>query len=109
MAIDTAEKRRSLSFVVVVSPGVTPNSSKDAEWRREVGYGYPFGDSEVPPAFDVDHEGATIKMEDLGLHLIQTDLAWKVASSAVDQFNLNSADVGWKVKHTSKRWNIKEG
>lgn len=42
MAIDTAEKRKSVSGVVGVPfiPGVTPNSSKDAEWRAEAGWSY---------------------------------------------------------------------
>lgn len=41
MAIDTAEKRRSVSGLLIVAPGVTPNTSKDAEWRQEAGFGYP--------------------------------------------------------------------
>ncbi len=44
MAIDTAERRRAvaaLSGAHSFGPGVTPNSSKDAEWRQEAGYGYP--------------------------------------------------------------------
>jgi hypothetical protein len=111
MAIDTAEKRRSLSFVVVVSPGVTPNSSKDADWRSEVGFGYPFDDEGgvVPPAFEVDHVQATVKIDDLGYHLLESDLAYYVSSSNLDRFNLNSADLGWKIKQASKRWNIKKG
>lgn len=41
MSIDSAEKRKSLSGVnYVAGPGVTPNASKDAEWRQQVGYGY---------------------------------------------------------------------
>ena len=42
MAIDSAEKRRSAAGVGfwVVGPGVTPNSSKDAEWRAQAGWGY---------------------------------------------------------------------
>ncbi len=43
MAIDTAEKRKSLSGVGLmpfVMPGVTPNSDKDAEWRSQVGWRY---------------------------------------------------------------------
>lgn len=41
MAIDTAEKRKSISGIhSVISPGVTPNSAKDAEWRKEVGHSY---------------------------------------------------------------------
>lgn len=42
MAIDTAEKRRSISGVgyVGLMPGVLPNASKDAEWRRQAGWCY---------------------------------------------------------------------
>ena len=42
MAIDTAEKRRSVSGIVSVPfiPGVTANSSKDAEWRQQSGWNY---------------------------------------------------------------------
>lgn len=41
MAIDSAEKRRSLSGIqVTLMPGVTPNASKDQEWRQEAGWFY---------------------------------------------------------------------
>lgn len=42
MAIDTAEKRRSASGVpfLPLGPGVTPNATKDHEWRQQVGWGY---------------------------------------------------------------------
>ncbi len=40
MAIDSAEKRKSISGINYFCPGVTPNSSQDAEWRQEVGYSY---------------------------------------------------------------------
>ncbi len=42
MAIDTAEKRKSISGVggPPLIPGVTPNSDKDQEWRQEAGWGY---------------------------------------------------------------------
>lgn len=41
MAIDTAEKRRSLSGIqTTLLPGVTPNAGKDQEWRQESGWGY---------------------------------------------------------------------
>lgn len=40
-AIDTAEKRRSVFGVNAMGiPGVTPNVSKDGEWRQQVAYGY---------------------------------------------------------------------
>lgn len=43
MAIDSAEKRRAISGIhsPAAGPGVTPNASKDQEWRQEAGYGYP--------------------------------------------------------------------
>jgi len=41
MAIDTAEKRKSVAGVpFYIFLGVTPNASKDAEWRQQAGYGY---------------------------------------------------------------------
>lgn len=43
MAIDTAEKRKSISGIHLYAsgPGVTPNAAKDNEWRKEAGYAYP--------------------------------------------------------------------
>lgn len=40
MAIDTAEKRKSISGMPFLIPGVTPNASKDGEWRQESGWSY---------------------------------------------------------------------
>lgn len=40
MAIDTAEKRRSVSGIGWLIPGVTPNATPDAEWRQEAGWSY---------------------------------------------------------------------
>ena len=42
MAIDTAEKRRSVSGVpfFLIGPGVSPEVLKDGEWRQEVCYSY---------------------------------------------------------------------
>ena len=42
MAIDSAEKRRSVAGVACfpLGPAVTPNSSKDAEWRQQSGWSY---------------------------------------------------------------------
>src|SRR5687767_15295032 len=40
MAIDTAEKRKSISGIPFLIPGVTPNASKDQEWRQESGWSY---------------------------------------------------------------------
>ena len=42
MAVDTIEKRRSISGIGIPSliPGVLPNSAKDQEWRQESGWSY---------------------------------------------------------------------
>ena len=41
MAIDTAEKRKSISGISIpLIPGVTPNAAKDAEWRGQAGWNY---------------------------------------------------------------------
>ncbi len=42
MAIDNREKRQSAATagMVFMPPSVTPNSSKDKEWRQQVGWGY---------------------------------------------------------------------
>lgn len=42
MAIDSAEKRRSAASAGIpwLIPGVTPNASKDAEWRQQSGWSY---------------------------------------------------------------------
>ncbi len=42
MAIDNAEKRRSISGIGMqfVAAGVTPNSGKDQEWRQQAGWSY---------------------------------------------------------------------
>ncbi len=56
MAIDTAEKRKSISGINYIGgPGVTPNSSQDQEWRQEVGYGYSgilAGVAAIPPVIE---------------------------------------------------------
>lgn len=42
MAIDSAEKRKSVAGIGLPAygPGVTPNASKDGEWRQQSGYSY---------------------------------------------------------------------
>ena len=52
MAIDTAEKRRSVSGVpfFLIGPGVTPEVLKDGEWRQEVCYSYSGIAVAAPPA-----------------------------------------------------------
>lgn len=49
MAIDDAEKRRSISGIMVpLVPGVTPNVAKDSQWRQQAGWSYS-GISVPPP------------------------------------------------------------
>ncbi len=43
MAIDNAEKRKSISGIGLqpwVAPGVTPNVAKDSQWRSQVAWSY---------------------------------------------------------------------
>ena len=51
MAIDSREKRQSIIAVssYFSGPSVTPNASKDEEWRQEVGYGYSGIEAGAPP------------------------------------------------------------
>lgn len=53
MPIDTAEKRRSAGGVpfLPLGPGVTPNASKDQEWRQQAAWSYSgiLAESEVEP------------------------------------------------------------
>lgn len=60
MAIDTAEKRRSVAGIpgVPFGPNVTPNASKDVEWRQQVAWSYsgiapaaPGGQSNAPRSY----------------------------------------------------------
>ena len=59
MALNTPEKRRAAAGVgfFIVGPGVTPNSAKDVEWRREVAWSYPFNLGGL--ATNLKHEGLT--------------------------------------------------
>lgn len=82
MAIDTAEKRRSISFIPNLVPGVTPNASPDAEWRREAGYGYALA-ADTPPAFAIDTIDAAVKMDDLGLYVDTAFVGWNISSENV--------------------------
>jgi len=42
MAIDTADKRKSISSIMlpIFVPGLTPNASKDENWRAQSGWSY---------------------------------------------------------------------
>ena len=50
MAIDSAEKRKSISGVGLVMPGITSNSGKDQEWRQESGWSYSGILAAIPPS-----------------------------------------------------------
>lgn len=51
MAINTREKRQAVAGIpaIPLGPNVTPNSSKDIEWRQEAAWGYPGIQADVPP------------------------------------------------------------
>ena len=51
MAIDTAEKRRSVAGIAgfPMGPAVTPNASPDQEWRQEVAWSYSGILADLPP------------------------------------------------------------
>ncbi len=61
MAIDTKEKRASVIGIV------TPDSAKDAEWRRQVIGLYTFGD-DLPPPLEGD-VSAAINPFTMGFHI----------------------------------------
>ena len=42
MAIDSAQKRKAISGVALLLPGVTPDVSKDAAWRKASAWNYFF-------------------------------------------------------------------
>ena len=50
MAIDTAEKRKSVAGIPFLIPSVTSSAAKDKEWRREAAWNYPFELAFVEPA-----------------------------------------------------------
>jgi len=55
MAIDSAEKRRSVSGIPFpIGPGVTPDASKDAGWRFQSGWGYSGIAVDAPGSGDID-------------------------------------------------------
>lgn len=60
MAINTAERRRSVAHIArfYSGAGVTMNASKDSEWRQEVGRNYPgiaAGAPVASTASSIDH------------------------------------------------------
>lgn len=66
MAIDTSEKRKSISGVNYFMPGVTPNSGKDQEWRQESGYSYSGIAAASPPAGGGDELAGSLMMMGVG-------------------------------------------
>lgn len=40
MAIDSAAKRKAISGIPLLIPGVTPNATPDAAWRQQSGWSY---------------------------------------------------------------------
>ena len=49
--INTAEKRRAVSGIwLPLIPGVTPNASKNAEWRQQSAWSYSGIAPDTPPA-----------------------------------------------------------
>lgn len=65
MAIDTAVKRRAVSFIIPVNVGVTPTSTKPVFWRKTAGWSY-----DLPPSF----VHGNIQAQDVGLWLQSLDL-----------------------------------
>ena len=66
MAIDTAEKRRDVAGIAAfpMGPAVTPNASKDSEWRQQVAWGY----SGIAAGEAVEEENEVISGLILGLY-----------------------------------------
>ena len=108
MAIDNAEKRKSISSIVIVSPGVTSNAAPDVEWRLQSGYTYSGITITSAPAFDVDLTRYVIKIDDVGYQLDQDDLGWLVDSQNIERYQLDQADLGWNVSRNDLSWNIRK-
>ena len=77
MAIDSAEKRKAVAAIsfAYYYPSVTPNASKDAEWRQQVGHSYS-GIAADQPADESDlrHNDLTIRHNDETLHHMRSSL-----------------------------------
>lgn len=80
MAIDSAEKRRSVAGVGVpgIVLGVTPNASKDGEWRQQVGWGYSGIVPGNPATLLVD---AMLVDMDVGYMLMDMDTSYTLVES----------------------------
>lgn len=87
MAIDNAEKRRSAASVLFVGwlPGVTPNASKDAEWRQQAAWSYS-GISATPPAVAAPERGETLYGSRIG-KMAATSRIEKFISRRVTKYN----------------------
>ncbi len=82
MAIDTAAKRKSISAIVVTSPGVTPLVSPDSGWRFAVAYTY---SGLAPAGTPVDMQYPFIGIKDVGRYLDATDVGIYVRSTDVSR------------------------
>jgi hypothetical protein len=73
VAIDTAERRKSVSGIPLLIPGVTNNATPDREWRQESGWSYgavagaglPAADTQLPSAGHGPRKRAKTERPDL--------------------------------------------
>ena len=61
------------------------------------------------PAFDVDFVLASIKNDDQGLHLLESDEGLYISSDDLARLNLTLRDLGLYVAHASVRLNVRGG
>ncbi len=72
---------------------------------RSAAYSYcTFSYTLPPPLFDFE----SIYQDDVGLHLLASDAAWRISHSA-DRKNINQRDMGLSVSQDFVGWNITEG
>lgn len=80
MAIDTEEKRRSAAGVPFAPLfGLTPNASKDAEWRQQVAWSYS-GISLAPVPVTPDERKIAVKAESRTTSIVAESRTVKVAT-----------------------------
>jgi hypothetical protein len=136
MAIDNREKRASVVGVNrIAGPSPTPNSSKDQEWRQQVGYGYSgilvfesiFGDLYFnvnpnlrPTAGDVYTNTRYNVGGDVWFDVLDEssqDTAWDILNAflqttAWDILNENTQPIAWDILNTFVQdvsWGIATG
>lgn len=88
MAIDSAEKRRAISGIPFLVVGVTPDVSKDSEWRREAAWNYPFAGAVV--AYVVTKGSVTVTDQSLFSQVLSDELVY---SSALQDESLYTVSV----------------